>query len=133
LLSLVGVAPALIGGYFLVMKLINMSRLEDCLLARGKNCIPIELPRESGGGGRRQREGENAWRAARALGGDEGERLTSTPPRPTATTGCDMTGVSRDMTGVSQVILRALRPERVLLDLHEPQVGFSQSRDQALI
>ena len=47
LLSLVGVALTLIGGYFLVMKLINMSRLEDCMLPRAKNCIPIELPRQT--------------------------------------------------------------------------------------
>jgi hypothetical protein len=47
LLSLVGVALTLVGGYFLVMKLINMSRLEGCLLAGNKNCIPIELPRKT--------------------------------------------------------------------------------------
>jgi hypothetical protein len=41
-LSLLGAALALIGGYFLVMKLINMSRLEDCILSGSKNCVPIE-------------------------------------------------------------------------------------------
>jgi hypothetical protein len=35
------------------------------------------------------------WRAARASGGAEGERLASTPPGPTATIGRDMTGMSQ--------------------------------------
>jgi hypothetical protein len=43
-MCLIGVALALIGGYLLVMKLIDESRLEDCLLVGRKNCMPIELP-----------------------------------------------------------------------------------------
>jgi len=45
LLCLSGAALALVGGYFLVMKLIEMSRLEDCLLMGRHNCMVIELPR----------------------------------------------------------------------------------------
>jgi hypothetical protein len=43
---LAAVALACIGGYFLVMKLIEISRQEDCILAGGRYCVPpIELPR----------------------------------------------------------------------------------------
>jgi len=33
-----------VGGYFLLMKLIDMSRQEDCMLAGRRNCAPIEVP-----------------------------------------------------------------------------------------
>jgi hypothetical protein len=38
------IALACVGGYFLLMKLIDVSRQEDCLLAGGRNCAPIEVP-----------------------------------------------------------------------------------------
>jgi hypothetical protein len=42
---LTAVALACVGGYFLVMKLIEISRQEDCILAGGRYCVPpIELP-----------------------------------------------------------------------------------------
>ena len=42
---LAAVALACVGGYFLVMKLIEISRQEDCILAGGRYCVPpIELP-----------------------------------------------------------------------------------------
>ena len=37
-------ALALLGGYFLVMKLADMSRTEDCLMSGRRNCVPIEMP-----------------------------------------------------------------------------------------
>ncbi len=37
-------ALACVGGYFLLMKLIDVSRQEDCLLGGGRNCAPIEVP-----------------------------------------------------------------------------------------
>jgi hypothetical protein len=33
-----------VGGYFLLMKLIDVSRQEDCVLAGRRNCAPIEVP-----------------------------------------------------------------------------------------
>jgi hypothetical protein len=36
---------ALVGGYLLVMKLIDISREEDCLASGRRNCLPIEMPR----------------------------------------------------------------------------------------
>jgi hypothetical protein len=34
-----------VGGYFLLMKLIDISRLEDCMMQGRRNCMPsIELP-----------------------------------------------------------------------------------------
>lgn len=33
-----------VGGYFLLMKLIDMSRQEDCMLSGRRNCAPIEVP-----------------------------------------------------------------------------------------
>ncbi len=33
-----------IGGYFLVMKLIDVSRQEECLMAGRRNCFPAEVP-----------------------------------------------------------------------------------------
>ena len=42
---LAAVALACVGGYFLVMKLIEISRQEDCMLGGGRHCVPpIELP-----------------------------------------------------------------------------------------
>ena len=41
---LVTVALVCVGGYFLLMKLIDVSRQEDCLLAGRRNCAPIEVP-----------------------------------------------------------------------------------------
>jgi hypothetical protein len=39
------VAAACVGGYFLLMKLIDMSRQEDCMLSGGRNCVaPIAVP-----------------------------------------------------------------------------------------
>ncbi len=38
------IALACAGGYFLLMKLIDVSRQEDCLLAGRRNCAPIEVP-----------------------------------------------------------------------------------------
>ena len=37
------IALACVGGYFLLMKLIDVSRQEDCLLAGRRNCAPIEV------------------------------------------------------------------------------------------
>jgi len=37
-------ALVVIGGYFLLMNLIGMSRTEDCLLSGRRNCAPIEMP-----------------------------------------------------------------------------------------
>jgi hypothetical protein len=33
-----------IGGYFLVMKLIDVNRQEECLMAGRRNCFPAEVP-----------------------------------------------------------------------------------------
>jgi hypothetical protein len=38
------IALACVGGYFLLMKLIDVSRQEDCLLGGRRNCAPIEVP-----------------------------------------------------------------------------------------
>ena len=38
------IALTCVGGYFLLMKLIDVSRQEDCLLAGRRNCAPIEVP-----------------------------------------------------------------------------------------
>ena len=38
------IALACVGGYFLLMKLIDISRQEDCLLAHRRNCAAIEVP-----------------------------------------------------------------------------------------
>ena len=39
------IAVACVGGYFLLMKLIDMSRQEDCMLAGRRNCVPpIAVP-----------------------------------------------------------------------------------------
>jgi hypothetical protein len=36
------IALAVVGGYFFVMKLIDVSRQDDCVLAQRKNCTPTE-------------------------------------------------------------------------------------------
>jgi hypothetical protein len=42
---LVALAVACIGGYFLVMKLVDISKQEDCFLAGRHNCGPrIDVP-----------------------------------------------------------------------------------------
>jgi hypothetical protein len=41
----VALAVACVGGYFLLLKLIDMSRQEDCMLAGRRNCAPpITVP-----------------------------------------------------------------------------------------
>jgi hypothetical protein len=47
LLSLVGVALTLIGGYFLVMKLINMFAPGRLYFGQGQKSHPVELPRQT--------------------------------------------------------------------------------------
>jgi hypothetical protein len=42
--ALAAIALVCVGGYFLLMKLIDVSRQEDCLLAGRRNCAPIEVP-----------------------------------------------------------------------------------------
>ena len=44
LVILVTIGLVCVGGYFLLMKLIDVSRQEDCLLAGRRNCAPIEVP-----------------------------------------------------------------------------------------
>jgi hypothetical protein len=44
LVILTVVALVCVGGYFLLMKLIDVSRQEDCLLAGRRNCAAIEVP-----------------------------------------------------------------------------------------
>jgi hypothetical protein len=44
LVILITIALVCIGGYFLLMKLADVSREEDCLLAGRRNCAPIEVP-----------------------------------------------------------------------------------------
>ena len=43
-LLLGAIAVGLVAGYFLVMKLVDMSRTEDCLMSGRRNCAPIEMP-----------------------------------------------------------------------------------------
>jgi hypothetical protein len=38
------IALVCVGGYFLLMKLIDVSRQEGCLLAGRRNCAAIEVP-----------------------------------------------------------------------------------------
>jgi hypothetical protein len=42
LLIIIGLACVL--GYFFLMKLVSISREEDCLLAHRSDCAPIEVP-----------------------------------------------------------------------------------------
>jgi hypothetical protein len=44
LVILLTIALACVGGYFLLMKLIDVSRQEDCMLAGRRNCAPVEVP-----------------------------------------------------------------------------------------
>ena len=44
LVILAVIALVCVGGYFLLMKLIDVSRQEDCLLAGRRNCVLIEVP-----------------------------------------------------------------------------------------
>ena len=44
LVILATIALACVGGYFLLMKLIDVSRQEDCLLAGRRNCAAVEVP-----------------------------------------------------------------------------------------
>jgi hypothetical protein len=39
-------AAATIAGYFLLMKLIDISREDDCLLAHRRDCASIEVPNQ---------------------------------------------------------------------------------------
>jgi len=41
---MVALALVCVGGYFLLMKLIDVSRQEDCLLAGRRNCATIDVP-----------------------------------------------------------------------------------------
>jgi hypothetical protein len=36
------IALAVVGGYFLIMKLIDVSQQDDCVLASRRNCAPAE-------------------------------------------------------------------------------------------
>jgi len=38
------IALVCVGGYFLLLKLIDVSRQEDCFLAGRRNCAAIEVP-----------------------------------------------------------------------------------------
>jgi hypothetical protein len=44
LISLVILGLVCVGGYFLLMKLVEISQQEDCLLAGGRNCVRLQLP-----------------------------------------------------------------------------------------
>jgi hypothetical protein len=44
LIILATIGLVCVGGYFLLMKLIDVSRQEDCLLAARRNCAAIEVP-----------------------------------------------------------------------------------------
>ena len=44
LVILVTIGLVCVGGYFLLLKLIDVSRQEDCLLGGRRNCAPIEVP-----------------------------------------------------------------------------------------
>jgi hypothetical protein len=44
LVILATIALVCMGGYFLLMKLIDVSRQEDCLLAGRRNCAAVEVP-----------------------------------------------------------------------------------------
>jgi len=45
LVVLAAIAMALLLGYLLVNKLVDISQEEDCGLARRYNCAPVEVPR----------------------------------------------------------------------------------------
>jgi hypothetical protein len=44
LMVLTVTALACVGGYFFSLKLVDMSRQEDCLMSGRRNCAPIEVP-----------------------------------------------------------------------------------------
>jgi hypothetical protein len=44
LINLAVLALVCVGGYFLLMKLIEISRQEDCFLGGGRNCVRIQVP-----------------------------------------------------------------------------------------
>jgi len=44
LVILVTIGLVCVGGYFLLMKLIDVSRQEDCLLGGRRNCAPTAVP-----------------------------------------------------------------------------------------
>ena len=44
LIDLMVIALVCVGGYFFLMKLIDISRQEDCLLAGRRNCAQITVP-----------------------------------------------------------------------------------------
>jgi hypothetical protein len=44
LISLVILGLVCVGGYFLLMKLVEISRQEDCLLGGGRSCARLQLP-----------------------------------------------------------------------------------------
>jgi hypothetical protein len=43
-ISLAALAIALVLGYLFLNKLVDISRQEDCMLSRSRNCAAIELP-----------------------------------------------------------------------------------------
>jgi hypothetical protein len=44
MIGLVILALVCVGGYFLLMKLVEISRQEDCLLGGGRSCARLQLP-----------------------------------------------------------------------------------------
>jgi hypothetical protein len=44
LINLAVLALVCVGGYFLLMKLVEISRQEDCFMAGGRNCTPLRVP-----------------------------------------------------------------------------------------
>jgi len=44
LTGLIVLAVVCVAGYFFLMKLIDISRQEDCLMAGRRNCAPIAVP-----------------------------------------------------------------------------------------
>jgi hypothetical protein len=44
LMNLVVLALVCVGGYFLLMKLVEISRQEDCFLGGGRNCARLQVP-----------------------------------------------------------------------------------------
>jgi hypothetical protein len=44
LINLAVLALVCVGGYFLLMKLVEISRQEDCFLGGGRNCVRLQVP-----------------------------------------------------------------------------------------
>ena len=44
LMVLTATALVCVVGYFFLLKLVDMSRQEDCLMSGRRNCAPIEVP-----------------------------------------------------------------------------------------